>query len=90
MKIEVKIKPREKYNEENLGWSEAVPIEEFILNPRYVEFEWEDGSTLPYKDFIFFGEQYYYGIFINGKKEDDFRRYLDEIEEKAWKYDGLG
>lgn len=89
MKIEVKIMPKEEYNEENLGWSEPVPIEEFILNPSYVEFEWEDGSTLPYKDFIFFGEEYYYKIFINDKGEGDFERYLDEIEEKAQKYDGL-
>lgn len=89
MKIEVKIMPKEEYNEENLGWSEPVPIEEFILNPSEVEFEWGEERSLPYNDFIFFGEEYYYGIFIDGKEDDDFRRYLDEIEEKAQKYDGL-
>lgn len=65
MKIQVKIKPKEEYNEENLDWSEPVDIDEFILDPYEVEFEWEDGSQLPYKDFLFFGNEYYYKIFIN-------------------------
>lgn len=90
MKIEVKIIPKEEYNEENLGWSEPVPIEEFILNPSEVEFEWGEESSLPYNDFIFFGEEYYYGIFINDKLYGEFKTYLDEIEEKAQKYDELG
>lgn len=67
MKIEVKIMPREDFNGDNLGWSLPVEIDEFILNPNDIEFEWKDGSTLPYNDFIFFGDEYYYGIFINGR-----------------------
>lgn len=73
MKIEVKIMPKD--DEENLGWSLPVEIDEFILN-NDIEFEWEEGSTLPYKDFIFFGSEYYYGIFINGKN-------VNELENKS-------
>lgn len=89
MKIQVKIKPKEEYNEENLDWLKPVDIDRFILDPYEIEFEWEDGSTLPYKDFLFFGNEYYYNIFINDKGEGDFERYLEELEEKAWKYDEL-
>ena len=69
MKIEVKIISKENYKEnDGIGWSLPVSIDEFITNPNEIEFEWEDGSTLPYDDFIFFGGDYYYSIFINGKK----------------------
>lgn len=73
MKIEVKIMPKEDFNEDNLGWSKPVEVDEFVLNPHNVEFEWEDGSTLPYNDFIFFGNEYYYGIFINGKNVNELK-----------------
>ncbi len=63
MKIEVKI-----MNKEDCVYSLPVPIEDFIVRPNEIEFEWEDGETLPYNDFIFFGEYYYYSIFINGEK----------------------
>lgn len=69
MKIEAKIISKENYKEnDGIGWSLPVLIDEFIKNPNEIEFEWEDGSTLPYDDFIFYGGDYYYGIFINGKK----------------------
>ena len=65
MSIQVKIIEKEKYNEElDIGWSLPVDIEEFILHPNEIEFEWENGDTLPYNDFIFFGEEYYYRIYI--------------------------
>lgn len=70
MKIEVKIMSKE----EDSVWSLPVAIDDFITDPNYIEFEWEDGSTLPYNDFIFFGREYYYGIFINGKN-------INELEE---------
>lgn len=73
MKIEVKIMPKEDFNEDNLGWSEPVEIDEFILNPHDIEFKWEEGSTLPYNDFIFYGNEYYYGIFINGKNVNELK-----------------
>lgn len=61
--------PKEEFNEDNLSWSKGVPIDEFIINPYDIEFEWEEeGLTLPYKDFIFFGSEYYYGIFLDGKE----------------------
>lgn len=72
MKLEVKILPKEEFNEDNLSWSLPVEIDEFILNPHEVEFQWEDGSTLPYNDFIFYGNEYYYGIFIDGKNINEF------------------
>lgn len=78
MKIEVKIMPREDFNGDNLGWSLPVEIDEFILNPNYIEFKWEDGSTLPYNDFIFFGDEYYYGIFINGRNINDLEGVSNE------------
>ena len=72
MKIEVKIILKDHYKEnKEIGWSLPVGIDEFILNPSYIEFEWEDGSTLPYNDFIFFGSEYYYRIFINGKNANE-------------------
>ena len=56
MKIEVKIISKDNYKEnDGIGWSLPVSIDEFITNPNDIEFEWEDGSTLPYDDFIFFG-----------------------------------
>lgn len=70
MKIEVKIMSKE----EDSVWSLPVVIDDFITDPNYIEFEWEDGSTLSYNDFIFFGREYYYGIFINGKN-------INELEE---------
>lgn len=66
MNIQVKIIEKEKYNEElDIGWSLPVDIDDFILHPNEIEFEWENGDTLPYNDFIFFGEEYYYRIYID-------------------------
>ena len=79
MKIEVKILPKEEFNEDNLSWSEGVPIDDFILNPHDVEFYWEEeGLTLPYNDFIFFGNEYYYDIFINGICMDEFEKKMNK------------
>lgn len=80
MKIEIKIIPKENYSEENLGWSKGVAIDDFILNPNDIEFEFEDGSTLPYNDFIFFGNEYYYRIFINGRPEKEWGQYFQGID----------
>ena len=63
MKIEVKI-----MDKEDCINSLPVPIQDFIVRPEEIEFEWEDGTTLPYKDFIFFGSEYYYSIFVNDEK----------------------
>ena len=63
MKIEVKI-----YDKETKAYSKPVDIEEFIVKPNEIEFEWEDGTTLPYNDFIFYAEDYCYSIFVNGEK----------------------
>ena len=72
MKIEVGIKPKEEFNEENLDWSLPVEIDEFILNPEDVEFRWEDGSSLPYNDFRFYGAEYYYRIYVDGVPESEY------------------
>ena len=89
MKIEVKIIQKENYNEENLGWSKAVPIDDFILNPNDIEFKFEDDLTLPYNDFIFFGNEYYYEIFINGRPEKEYEEYLEELKEYKSMYESL-
>lgn len=68
MKITVKIMNKE----DGLGWSKPVDVEDFIISPYDIEFEWEDGSILPYDDFIFYGEDYYYGVFINNKNINDY------------------
>lgn len=65
MKIEVKI-----YDKEIKEYSKPIEIEEFILHPNEIEFEWENGNTLPYNDFIFYGADYCYSIFVNGNKAD--------------------
>ena len=81
MKIEVKIVNKEDYNEElDTGWSLPVPIEEFILNPSEIQFEWENGDTLPYNDFIFFGNEYYYRIYLNGYPEKYWNNWFKGIE----------
>lgn len=76
MKIEVKIMPREEFDENGIGWSHGVEIDEFILHPSDIEFEWDDGSTLPYNDFVFFGEDYYYGIFVDGVNINEYQNKL--------------
>ena len=79
MKIEVKIILKDHYKEnEDIGWSLPVEIDEFIIHPNDIEFEWEDGSTLPYNDFIYFGGDYYYRIFINGKRISELEGGEDE------------
>ena len=54
MKIEVKI-----MNKEDGIYSLPVEIDEFILNPYDIEFQFPDEdieyTTLPYKDFLFYG-----------------------------------
>ena len=84
MKIEVKIRDKEEHI-----WSLPVPIEEFITDPFNIQFEWEDGSQLPYKDFIFFGADYEYCLFINNMIMNDYIKHINNLKEKAWKYDDL-
>ena len=38
--------------------SKEVDIKEIIYGQNYVEFEFDDGGTLPYKDFLWFAEDY--------------------------------
>lgn len=72
MKIEVKI-----MDKEDGIYSLPVGIEEFILNPYDIEFQFPDEelgyTTLPYKDFIFYGGDYYYSIFLNGKNINELK-----------------
>lgn len=64
MNIQVRIINKNDYNSDtDKDWSLPVDIDEFILHPNEIEFEWENGETLPYNDFIFFGEEYYYRLF---------------------------
>lgn len=72
MKITVKIMNKE----DGLGWSKPIDIEDFIVYPYDIEFEWADGSVLPYKDFIFYRGDYYYRIFINDKNINDYEEEL--------------
>lgn len=65
MKIEVKI-----YDKETKTYSNPVDIEEFIVRPNEIQFEWENGNALPYKDFMFYAENFNYSIFVNGEKGD--------------------
>ena len=46
--------------------SKIVPIEEVIFNQSEIEFEFEDGGTLPYNDFLFFQEDYEVVIRVRG------------------------
>lgn len=87
MKIEVKIMEKDSQI-----WSYPVPIEDFIEN-NDIEFKFPDDelgyTTLPFKDFLFFGSDYYYELFIDGKSSDEFTKYLKELEEYKWKYEEL-
>lgn len=68
MKIEVKI-----MNKEDGIYSLPVEIEEFILNPYDIEFQFPDDTILPYRDFLFYGSNYYYSIFVNGKNINELK-----------------
>ena len=46
--------------------SKMVPIEDVIFYQNSIEFEFEDGSTLPYDDFLFFQEDYEVVIRVRG------------------------
>lgn len=72
MKIEVKIMDKE------YGiYSLPVDIEEFIVNPYDIEFQFPDEdmeyTTLPYNDFLFYSGDYYYSIFVNGKNINELK-----------------
>ena len=77
MKIEVKI-----MNKGDMIYSYPVPIEEFILNPYDIEFQFPDEdlgyTTLPYKDFLFYGGDYYYSIFVNDKNINELNNLGDD------------
>ena len=45
-------------NRETGAKSEEVPIEEVIYNQHDIEFEFDDGGSLPYSDFLFYQEDY--------------------------------
>ena len=38
--------------------SKPIPIPDIIFNQHDVEFEFDDGGTLPYSDFLFYQEDY--------------------------------
>ena len=38
--------------------SKPVPIEDVIYNQHDIEFEFDDGGSLPYSDFLFYQEDY--------------------------------
>ena len=46
--------------------SKMVSIEDVIFYQNSIEFEFEDGSTLPYDDFLFFQEDYEVVIRVRG------------------------
>ena len=46
--------------------SKMVSIEDVIFYQNSIEFEFEDGSTLPYNDFLFFQEDYEVVIRVRG------------------------
>lgn len=48
--------------------SNDVPIEDVIYNQHDIEFEFPDGSTLPYKDFLFSQDDYDVIVRISGNK----------------------
>lgn len=45
-------------NCENGAKSKEVPIEDVIYNQHDIEFEFDDGGSLPYSDFLFYQEDY--------------------------------
>ena len=45
-------------NGETGAKSEEVPIEKVIYNQHDIEFEFDDGGSLPYSDFLFYQEDY--------------------------------
>ena len=81
MNIEVRIIDKIDYDEKNSdGWSLPIEIDDFILHPNEVEFEWKNGDTLPYNDFIFYGADYYYRIYINGRPVGEWEQYFKGID----------
>ena len=89
MKIEVRVMPVGGFNESCVGWSEPVPIEEFITDPHNVQFEWGEECVLPYNDFIFYGSDYCYGIFINDEHINVFKKHIASMQEIVRQYEEL-
>ena len=88
MKIEVKIMDKE------YGiYSLPVDIEEFIVNPYDIEFQFPDEdmeyTTLPYKDFLFYSGDYYYSIFVNGKNINELKDSDIKMNEENKMYEYL-
>ena len=46
------------YDRETKKTSFPVHIKEVILNQNEIEFKWENGDTLPYKDFLYYLNDY--------------------------------
>ena len=46
------------YDKETKKTSFPVNIKEVILNQNEIEFKWENGDTLPYKDFLYYLNDY--------------------------------
>lgn len=46
--------------------SEEIDIEKLIYNQHDIEFEFSDGSTLPYSDFLWYRDEYQVIVKIKG------------------------
>ena len=55
------------YDKEAKQYSKPVDIFDVIYNQNYIEFEFGEYGTLPYKDFIFFQDQYDLILNVDGE-----------------------
>lgn len=51
--VTIRLKDKETKKQSN-----EIQIDEVIYNQNEIEFEFEDGTTLPYKDFLFYQSDY--------------------------------
>ena len=51
--------------------SKPVPIEDVIYDQNEIEFEFDDGGSLPYSDFLFYQEDYEVVVKVIGAKYGD-------------------
>lgn len=51
--------------------SKEVPIEEVIYNQHDIEFEFDDDTTLPYSDYLFYCDEFETVVKVKGAKYEE-------------------
>ena len=58
-------------NRETGAKSEEVPIEDVIYDQHGIEFNFDDDTTLPYSDYLFYCDEFETVVKVKGTKYED-------------------